>query len=58
MNAPGPDLDDYARERLADLLAFFEMTTTWYEQVRQMPKSTLARFAKMGGRVARLLDGA
>lgn len=58
MNAPGASLDDYARARLVDLLAFFEMTTAWYEQVRQMPKSTLARFAKMGSRVARLLDSA
>jgi DNA-binding transcriptional regulator GbsR (MarR family) len=58
MTAPGPGLDDHARARLAELLAFFEMTTAWYEQVRQMPKSTLARFAKMGSRVARLLDSA
>lgn len=58
MNAPGASLDDYARARLGDLLAFFEMTTNWYEQVRQMPKSTLARFARMGSRVARLLDSA
>jgi DNA-binding transcriptional regulator GbsR (MarR family) len=58
MNAPGASLDDYARERLADLLAFFEMTTNWYEQVRLMPKSTLTRFARMGSRVVRLLDGA
>ena len=58
MNAPGGGVDDHARARLADLLAFFEMTTAWYEQVRQMPKSTLARFARMGSRVARLLDSA
>ena len=58
MSVPGAGLDDHARARLADLLAFFEMTTAWYEQVRQMPKSTLARFAKMGSRVARLLDSA
>jgi hypothetical protein len=58
MAEPGVGLDDHARSRLAELLAFFEMTTAWYEQVRQMPKSTLARFAKMGSRVARLLDSA
>jgi DNA-binding transcriptional regulator GbsR (MarR family) len=58
MSAPGGAVDEHARARLADLLAFFEMTTAWYEQVRQMPRSTLARFAKMGSRVARLLEGA
>jgi len=58
MAEPRAGLDDHARERLAELLAFFEMTTAWYEQVRRMPKSTLARFAKLGSRVARLLEGA
>ena len=51
-------LDDHARARLTELLAFFEMTTTWFEQVRRMPKSTLTRFVKLGGRVARLLESA
>ncbi|HET9316608.1 MAG TPA: MarR family transcriptional regulator [Vicinamibacteria bacterium] len=58
MADPGGDLDEHARARLAEMLAFFELTTAWYEQVRKMPKSTLARFAKMGSRVARLLDSA
>jgi DNA-binding transcriptional regulator GbsR (MarR family) len=58
MAQPQGTLDDHARARLADLLAFFEMTTAWYQQVRQMPKSTLARFARMGSRVARLLESA
>jgi DNA-binding transcriptional regulator GbsR (MarR family) len=48
----------HAQGRLGELLAFFEMTTAWYEQVRKMPKSTLTRFIKMGGRVARLLESA
>jgi DNA-binding transcriptional regulator GbsR (MarR family) len=58
MESPGAGVDDHARARLAELLAFFEMTTAWYEQVRLMPKTTLARFAKMGSRVVRLLEGA
>jgi DNA-binding transcriptional regulator GbsR (MarR family) len=51
-------LGEHARARLTELLAFFEMTTAWYEQVRRMPKSTLTRFAKLGARVARLLESA
>jgi DNA-binding transcriptional regulator GbsR (MarR family) len=58
MAEPRQGLDDHARERLGELLAFFEMTTSWYQQVRQMPKTTLARFAKMGSRVARFLESA
>jgi len=51
-------LGEHARQRLTELLAFFEMMTGWYEQVRRMPRSTLTRFIKLGGRVARLLEGA
>jgi DNA-binding transcriptional regulator GbsR (MarR family) len=59
MAEPGAGgLGEHARSRLGELLAFFEMTTAWYEQVRRMPKSTLTRFAKMGARVARLLKSA
>jgi len=58
MAEPRGSLDDHARERLGELLAFFEMTTAWYEQVRQMPRTTLTRFIKLGGRVARLLESA
>ena len=54
----GAGLGEHAQGRLGELLAFFEMTTEWYEQVRRMPKSTLTRFAKMGARVARLLVSA
>lgn len=56
MAEPGAGLGGHARERLSELLGFFEMSTAWYEQVRRMPRSTLTRFAKMGGRVARLLE--
>ena len=51
-------LGAHAQARLGEMLAFFEMTTAWYEQVRKMPRSTLTRFIKMGGRVARLLESA
>jgi len=51
-------LDPQARARLLEMLGFFEMTTSWYEQMRRMPRSTLARFVKMGSKVAKLLDAA
>lgn len=51
-------LGEHAHQRLSELLAFFEMVTAWYQQVRQMPRSTLTRFLKLGGRVARLLESA
>jgi DNA-binding transcriptional regulator GbsR (MarR family) len=48
-------IDDHARGRLSELLAFFELITGWYEQVRQMPRPTLTRFLRMGSRVIKLL---
>ncbi len=52
-----PDrVDPHAQERLQELLAFFEAMTSWYQQVRRMPRSTLSRFVKMGDKVSRLLD--
>ncbi len=53
-----PALDAHARERLLELLAFFEMTTRWFDQVRHMPRTTLTRFVRMGDKVAKLLGPA
>jgi DNA-binding transcriptional regulator GbsR (MarR family) len=49
-------LDAESRQRLLELLGFFEMTTSWYEQVRRLPRPTLTKFIRMGERVTRLLD--
>jgi DNA-binding transcriptional regulator GbsR (MarR family) len=50
--------DAHARERLVEMLGFFELTISWFEQVRRMPRQTLTRFARMGSRVAKLLEPA
>ena len=50
--------DTHARERLSEMLDFFELTLSWFEQVRRMPRQTLTRFARMGSRVAKLLEPA
>jgi DNA-binding transcriptional regulator GbsR (MarR family) len=47
--------DDYTRERLADMLQFFEVATGWCEQTGKLSTSALIRMAKMGDKVARLL---
>jgi DNA-binding transcriptional regulator GbsR (MarR family) len=48
--------DEHARERLSHMLGFFELSLSWFEQVRRMPRQTLTRFARMGSRVAKLLE--
>jgi len=47
--------DTYTRERLADLLQFFELMTTWCEQTRKLPTPAVIRIVKMGSKVAKML---
>ena len=47
--------DTYTRERLADLLQFFELMTTWCEQTRKLPTPAVIRMVKMGSKVAKML---
>jgi DNA-binding transcriptional regulator GbsR (MarR family) len=43
------------RERLGELLAFFEKTTGWYEQMRGIPTSTALKAMGMGTKLLKLL---
>jgi DNA-binding transcriptional regulator GbsR (MarR family) len=47
--------DAYTRERLADMLQFFELMTTWCEQTRRLPTPAVVRMVKMGDKLGRLL---
>jgi DNA-binding transcriptional regulator GbsR (MarR family) len=47
--------DAYTRERLADMLQFFELMTSWCEQTRKLPTPAVVRMVKMGNKLARML---
>jgi DNA-binding transcriptional regulator GbsR (MarR family) len=47
--------DAYTRERLAELLDFFESMTSYVDRMRALPTAAIVRMVKMGDRVARLL---
>jgi DNA-binding transcriptional regulator GbsR (MarR family) len=47
--------DAYTRERLGDMLHFFELMTSWTEQTRKLPTPAIIRMVKMGDKLARLL---
>jgi DNA-binding transcriptional regulator GbsR (MarR family) len=49
--------DPYTRQRLTDLLQFFEVTTSWAEQTRRLPTAMVIRMVKMGDRIAKLVGG-
>ena len=50
--------EKYAKERLGDLLEFFETTSLWYEQIRKMPTGTVIKFVKMGEKLRKLIGAA
>jgi len=47
--------DAYTRERLSDMLQFFELMTNWCEQTRKLPTPAVVRMVKMGNKLARIL---
>ena len=47
--------DRYTRERLTDLLQFFELAETAYVQLEKLPTSALLKLAKTGDKALRLL---
>lgn len=47
--------DKYTEQRLRDLADFFEVTTGWYSQISRWPASAFTRFAKVGGKIQKLL---
>jgi hypothetical protein len=49
------EADPYVRDRLSDMLGFFELMTTWYEQTRAMPTQSVIRMCKLGDKVAKML---
>ena len=50
--------EKYAKERLTDLLNFFETTTSWYEQIRRLPTGAMIKFVKMGDKFRKLIGAA
>jgi DNA-binding transcriptional regulator GbsR (MarR family) len=45
----------YTEQRLRELAGFFETTTDWYEQVHRWPTSAFTKFARLGGKIQKLL---
>jgi DNA-binding transcriptional regulator GbsR (MarR family) len=49
------EADPYVRDRLKDMLGFFELMTQWYEQTRSMPTPSVMKLCKLGDKVTKLL---
>ena len=47
---------EQVKERVATMLEFLEELSSWYEQVRGMPRPTLLKLMRMGTRVAKAVS--
>ena len=49
------ETDEYTEERLKALRDFFEITTSWYLQIRQWPMAVMVKFVKLGDKALKAL---
>lgn len=47
--------DDFTKNRISDLLSFFETTVGWYEKIRKLPTAAVIKFVKLGDKMLKLL---
>ena len=51
----GEQTDAYTEERLKALRDFFEITTSWYLQIRKWPMAVMVKFVKLGDKALKTL---
>jgi len=51
----GKASEAHAKERLSELLGFFEMMSSWYEQIHALPTGTVIRFVKLGDKMIKMI---
>jgi DNA-binding transcriptional regulator GbsR (MarR family) len=49
--------DPVTKERIRNMLDFVENTSTWYEQIRDIPTQTLTKLMKLGTGITALVGG-
>lgn len=51
------ETDPVTKARIRNMLEFVENTSTWYEQIRDIPTQTLTRLMKLGTGITALVSG-
>ena len=51
------DTDPITKERIRNMLDFVENTSSWYEQIREIPTGTLTKLMKLGTKITKLVKG-
>ena len=49
------ETSEYTKERLKELAEFFEVTSSWYDQVSKWPTKVLTKFLTMGNKLKKLM---
>ena len=49
------ETDPVTKERIRSMLGFVELTSSWYEEIRDIPTSTLTKLMKLGTGITRLV---
>ena len=49
------DADPVTKERIHNMLDFVESTSSWYEQISDIPTSTLTKLMALGNKITRLV---
>ena len=49
------DTDPVTKQRILDMLEFVQTTSNWYEDIKDIPTSTLTKLMKLGKRITRLV---
>ena len=47
------ETDTQTKARIHDMLGFVEQTTTWYEQMRKVPKPVILKLMKLGAKIVK-----
>ncbi len=47
--------DEVTKERIRNMLKFFETTSDWYEQIQEIPSPTLQKIMKLGRGITKLI---
>ncbi len=50
------ETDNVTKERIRNMLQFVETTSAWYEQIQEIPTSTLQKIMKLGAKITGLVD--
>jgi DNA-binding transcriptional regulator GbsR (MarR family) len=53
---PAGRRDRHGEQKLRELLELMDTMNGWYEQVQRLPRSTVMRLVRLGGKVGKVLD--